>query len=74
MACDECAVWAEVDGKRGLVTIRFENTDNLGIDPSTWRTLHRCRVCGTYYEMVDQRWFRELSVEEARGRYPTLVP
>lgn len=73
MACDQCKVEAEVDGRRVFVTIRRENVETLRTDPARWATLYRCRVCGTYWELgADQRSFTELSAGEARRRYPTL--
>jgi hypothetical protein len=73
MACDQCAVWAEVDGERILVTVRAENTDQLGIDHATWDILCRCRVCGTYWELINERRYQEIARDAAKRKYPTLV-
>jgi hypothetical protein len=68
-------VETEPDGKRVLVTIRWENVDTVGTDASTWATLYRCRVCRAYWELRgDQRTFTELSAEDARRIFPGLIP
>lgn len=72
MGCDECKVEADVDGRRVLVTIRYENTDKLGIDPARWAILYRCRHCGGYWELED-RTFAERAPEYVRTKYPALA-
>lgn len=73
MACDECKVEALLDGRRVLVTIRWENVDRLGIHPETWDKLYRCRHCGAYWD-TGYRSYEEVSSDEARRRYPSLFP
>jgi hypothetical protein len=52
MACEDCAVFAVVDGVRKLVSLRSENTQVLGIDPHNWGTVARCSTCGTYWRTL----------------------
>lgn len=71
MACSECEITAEVDGRKVHVKLRFENLEKLAWSDERNCFLYRCRACRTFWESCAyEKASREISLEEARRFYP----
>jgi len=71
MACSECEITADVDGRTVHVQTRFQNLDKLAWSDETNCQLHRCRACESLWESCAyEKASLEISLEEARRFYP----
>jgi hypothetical protein len=72
MACSECEITAEVDGRTVHVQLRMQNLEKLAWSDVTNCQLWRCRACGSLWEVCAyEKAAREISLEEARRFYRT---
>jgi len=74
MACLECEVRADLDGRSVHVRLLWSNLEEVARSVERACILYRCCYCNAFWESCGyERVAKELSREEAAAQYPAEV-